>query len=73
MLALNESWLYGKHQLKNGIAEISNLFISIQSGDLDLFYQDSERDKIAEELTDIWNNGDYQVSEAVEEWLFIHF
>lgn len=73
MLALNESYLYGKHQLKNGSCEISNLFISIQCGELDLFYQDSERDKVAEELTAIWNSGDYQVSEAVEEWLFKNF
>ena len=73
MLALNESWLYGKHQLKAGVCEISNLFVSIQSGELELFYQDSERDKVISELSFIWNSGDYQVSEAIDEWLFLYF
>lgn len=73
MLALNESWLYGKHQLKEGKAEIDSLFISIQSGELELFYQDSERDKVMEEICFIWNSGDYQVSEAIDKWLFLYF
>ena len=73
MLALNECYLYGKHNLKEGFAQIDNLSISIQSGELELFYQDSERDKVAEEICAIWNSGDYQVSEAVEQWLFIYF
>ena len=73
MLALNECYLYGKHNLKECFAQIDNLCISIQSGELDLFYQDSERDKVAEEICVIWNSGDYQVSEAIEQWLFRYF
>ena len=73
MLALNESYLYGKHNLKEGFAQIDNLCISIQSGELELFYQDSERDKVMAEICFIWNSGDYQASEAIEKWLFLYF